>query len=1040
MLATNPKTGASIRLMKSDASIWKNKKTLVWMKDPPSSVKDPMRWKRWDIAIEGVDPKLLAWNPQIVVIREDSPEVRKWLSQKEAKDVRFILISSTIVESIGSNAFRNIGLGNVLCLEEFAEMYPYLGDDWSGTMEDALVNAAIVFRYQRLVGLEGTSKEIIDRMSNLLIKPVTLEICKTSEAPEPLVLIQQYYKPRELVRAAEIDKCLKKNLENPLIDKIYLLSESANYKLPKSDKLVLIVKKERITYANCIELIQKQIGKGHIVAFANADIYLDLSWVNLWTTDIHDTVLALLRWEEEGTSGQPELYGPRSDSQDTWVIHSDSVLERSWPPQLTPFQIPFGVAGCDNAILVEFLRQKFKIVNPALSLRTMHVHKSQIRTYDPKDILDRPVYMHVDPTGIHELNPLTTWLDWTKGPIEHPSMDRPLKATTAKNLSMFCSQMNRDSSFLWSAEGLNTYVAPVKQDHEISVKDGAFVSPNGLVYKHSDLYVGNTDVQKELWSDNKISHLMPAQQTLAMMCFPLESEWLLEPSLYTLFYLSRVIKEHQVSPEASFWCSKTADLLPAFKLFNWKSPRGHLVQYNDQTQVFADKVVGRTAHSLRIMPADVDALRKNMFSQWVSEPRSAIEGEEDDTLKKPLLVIVSDEAHIKDRLLIDLDAYCTEQGYAVRVIFAAAEASLWVGGLLGASRIILSSSLKHIKGNAWAWMWLAPKGCKILELQEEREPSDSLLHLCAAASLEWTLLQYPRSTPDGFKKIVLREVTKWFSVNEQTNSLPLVLIPPKTMKFGFFGHKGDSFRELADMWAEKGYVEIKEDPILTQCWLGAVGRTLLYDRPTWQWLEKSAESEQSFKVCLAGNPVATEKGAQPWIFWPRNPRLVEKLALTSDKTYKDRSQNLVFYGRVENDAQGAHRQSVEGWRSLCSDFSMPVGAKESYKFGPEEYLVALQNAKYGLCLRGYGPKCNREIELLAMGTVPVVTPGVDISGYIEPLVDGIHVICVSDSSDAKAKLTAMTESQWETMSKAGKLWWKRNASAEGSWLRTQPFV
>jgi hypothetical protein len=600
--------------------------------------------------------------------------------------------------------------------------------------------------------------------------------------------------------------------------------------------------------------------------------------------------------------------------------------------------------------------------------------------------------------------------------------------------------MNRDSSFLWSAEGLNTYVAPVKQDHEISVKDGAFVSPNGLVYKHSDLYVGNTDVQKELWSDNKISHLMPAQQTLAMMCFPLESEWLLEPSLYTLFYLSRVIKEHQVSPEASFWCSKTADLLPAFKLFNWKSPRGHLVQYNDQTQVFADKVVGRTAHSLRIMPADVDALRKNMFSQWVSEPRSAIEGEEDDTLKKPLLVIVSDEAHIKDRLLIDLDAYCTEQGYAVRVIFAAAEASLWVGGLLGASRIILSSSLKHIKGNAWAWMWLAPKGCKILELQEEREPSDSLLHLCAAASLEWTLLQYPRSTPDGFKKIVLREVTKWFSVNEQTNSLPLVLIPPKTMKFGFFGHKGDSFRELADMWAEKGYVEIKEDPILTQCWLGAVGRTLLYDRPTWQWLEKSAESEQSFKVCLAGNPVATEKGAQPWIFWPRNPRLVEKLALTSDKTYKDRSQNLVFYGRVENDAQGAHRQSVEGWRSLCSDFSMPVGAKESYKFGPEEYLVALQNAKYGLCLRGYGPKCNREIELLAMGTVPVVTPGVDISGYIEPLVNGIHVICVSDSSDAKAKLTAMTESQWETMSKAGKLWWKRNASAEGSWLRTQPFV
>ena len=119
---------------------------------------------------------------------------------------------------------------------------------------------------------------------------------------------------------------------------------------------------------------------------------------------------------------------------------------------------------------------------------------------------------------------------------------------------------------------------------------------------------------------------------------------------------------------------------------------------------------------------------------------------------------------------------------------------------------------------------------------------------------------------------------------------------------------------------------------------------------------------------------------------------------------------------------------------------MPVGSKESYKFGPEEYLVALQNAKYGLSLRGYGPKCNREIELLAMGAVPVVTPGVDISGYIEPLLDGIHVVCVTDPADAKTKLAAITENQWETMSKAGRLWWKRNASAEGSWQRTKEFI
>jgi hypothetical protein len=158
------------------------------------------------------------------------------------------------------------------------------------------------------------------------------------------------------------------------------------------------------------------------------------------------------------------------------------------------------------------------------------------------------------------------------------------------------------------------------------------------------------------------------------------------------------------------------------------------------------------------------------------------------------------------------------------------------------------------------------------------------------------------------------------------------------------------------------------------------------------------------------------------------------------KGFNDRNDLLVFYGRVENDKQGTYRQDISGWQGLCTKFSMPVGAKEPYALGPEEYLLALQCAKYGLCLRGYGPKCNREIELLAMGTVPLVTPGVDYSGYAEPLIDGVHVICVSNAEDAKVKMAAATEEAWTAMSKAGYDWWKRNASAEGSWQRTSSFI
>jgi hypothetical protein len=148
---------------------------------------------------------------------------------------------------------------------------------------------------------------------------------------------------------------------------------------------------------------------------------------------------------------------------------------------------------------------------------------------------------------------------------------------------------------------------------------------------------------------------------------------------------------------------------------------------------------------------------------------------------------------------------------------------------------------------------------------------------------------------------------------------------------------------------------------------------------------------------------------------------------------------MVFYGRIENDAQGIWRQDLSGWKAACAKFSMQQKG-EAYTLNPREYLEALQNAKYGLCLRGYGPKCNREIELLAMGTVPVVVQDVDIANYMEPLVDGTHVIVAKNHMDAIEKISRMNSVMWSEMSEAGFQWWKRNCSVEGSWQRTATFL
>ncbi len=988
------------------------------------------RWKRWDILVVGVDPGLLAWNPNFVVLEENNEAARAWLKTPQAKTTRFILVTMKLVEGLAKESFDISQLGNVLCLEEYASVYPFLGAEWDGTTEDAILCAAVVFRYNRVIGIKPGHP----RMNSVVFDKINITLLETCKEPEPLVLLQQYYKPKDAQRANELYKCLKKNLECEYIDSIILFLESKDLVLPPDPhkKLSILPLKARLTFSKCIETIQTRIGAGSIVVFANSDIYLDSSWSALWSVNIHDMFLALLRWEEGLNGEKHTIFGPRADSQDTWVIHSDSVLNRTWDHKA--LAIPFGQAGCDNAICIEFLRKKFKIVNPASTLKTIHVHHSDIRTYDPKDIVDRPNYMFIEPTGIHELNPFLSWDGWADESLQHEPLHRPLKATTPKNLAMFCSQMNRDHSFTWSADSTNIYLAPVGQDHKILMTGGAFVSPNGLVYRHSDICIGTTEIQKTEWSSNTLSHLLPAHGVKEMMAFPLESEWVHDPGLYILHYLSRVMKQREYTPEASFWCKKTEDHLASVKLFKWNLSRGRLLEYDDQTQVFSKRVYGRSAHGVRILPVDIEALRTNTITDWVPVP-----------IHLQTVVFVVDTLHIKGELLEDLQKYTESLGLSSKIISSQSNALEWAEALSGVSRVVVSSSVKNLKVSTWPWMWLAPKGCKILELQEEREPTDSLVHLCAAAGLEWTLLQYPRSTPDGFRKIVGKEYKKWFSsLEKETTMIPIIYTPPKSMKFGFFGHKGDSFREMIDLWEEKGYVEKREDSSITNCWLGAIGAdgVLLYDRPTWNWLDTSSEKEQTYKKCLAGNPNPSEKpNAIPWIFWPRQPRLVEEyISKHPLSRYGSRTDTLVFFGRIENDEQGKWRKNVKDWVDICSKFSMPVGAKQPYAFTPEEYLEALSHSRYGLCLRGYGPKCNREIELLALGTVPIVVDGVDMSNYNEPLVEGIHYLRVSGPEEAREKIASIKEPEWDTMSKAGHLWWKKNASIEGSWAITKSLL
>tara|TARA_Y100000996_G_scaffold415577_1_gene411372 strand:- start:5705 stop:7261 length:1557 start_codon:yes stop_codon:yes gene_type:complete len=258
---------------------------------------------------------------------------------------------------------------------------------------------------------------------------------------------------------------------------------------------------------------------------------------------------------------------------------------------------------------------------------------------------------------------------------------------------------------------------------------------------------------------------------------------------------------------------------------------------------------------------------------------------------------------------------------------------------------------------------------------------------------------------------------------------------PKQPRNGIWNHNNDSFRELALLMKQNNSdVDIQ----LTDsghCWLG--NDILLYDRPTHLWFNNELMSSS---LILLGNGDINKEGklikqnnlnVSPWIFWPRKAIILENILDTKGiLSYKDRTIESIFIGNYENSEQEKYRITQFDWSSVLTEYHCTSGNK--HKFTHEEYLMKLRDSRYGLCLRGYGSKCHREVELMAFGTVPIVTPEVTVESYMEPLIENKHYIAVKDQEELVEKLKVITEADWNLMSNACYEWYQQNVYSKQS--------
>ena len=206
---------------------------------------------------------------------------------------------------------------------------------------------------------------------------------------DPIHLVTQFYMPSDPARHEEIQEALRRNAANPHLASITLLNERVytDEELGTTSSKI----KQRVIGHRALfsEMFVDRVAGYTVVA--NADIYLDESIANVRTSDLHKTrkVYSLLRYEANG-----QLFGPRADSADTWIVHCNNALALH---ELGLFRFEMGQPGCDNKICYLFSLLGFKIYNDPLFIKTHHCHAAKERAYGASV---PPPYMYIAPAGV----------------------------------------------------------------------------------------------------------------------------------------------------------------------------------------------------------------------------------------------------------------------------------------------------------------------------------------------------------------------------------------------------------------------------------------------------------------------------------------------------------------------------------------------------------------------------------------------------------------------------------------------------------------
>lgn len=254
----------------------------------------------------------------------------------------------------------------------------------------------------------------------------------------------------------------------------------------------------------------------------------------------------------------------------------------------------------------------------------------------------------------------------------------------------------------------------------------------------------------------------------------------------------------------------------------------------------------------------------------------------------------------------------------------------------------------------------------------------------------------------------------------------LIYIPKQPTDDEMFKHKNDRFRQLAFlMKLNNNDVEIEYTNQTYHCWLHP--DVLLYDRPSLDWCNSEVAGSS---VILLGNCNVSIEGKElkdvglnvkKWLFWPQYPMVVEKNI--NDFKEVERNIDILFIG----DRDLLPKSSNKRWNNIISEYMDCIDCQ-----GGIDYM---KRSKFGLCVKPFKGKSNMMMELMAFGTIPIISVNVMVDDF-DDLKENVHYIRVASPKQLKRKLENISDEKRREMSNACKDWYMNNIHSSSSWKRT----